>query len=113
MTDDRPAPGISLWQMAALAALARVAGQGEAERPRGVQESTMRAIERLGLAASRLAERPRSRRFRGRTLPPLLWRVTDRGREVLASGDPAGAARQAVAAALLTAAGRRRGAGGA
>jgi hypothetical protein len=100
------APFISMWQMAALSAIATATaagdGDGEAERPRGVQHATMQQLAQLGLVHGRVAERPRSRRFRQRGTAPTLWRMTEAGRQVLASGNPAAAAAHVAAQKMAT-----------
>jgi hypothetical protein len=96
------APSITMWQMAALSAIATAAGNGEAERPKGVQHTTMQQLAQLGLVHGRQAERPRSRRFRQRGTAPTLWRMTEAGRQVLASGNPAAAAAHVAAQKMAT-----------
>jgi hypothetical protein len=88
---------LSIWQMAALSA---IAAAGEAPRPRGVQFTTVAHLARLGLVAGRPDTGARRRARWGQRAAPTLWRVTEEGRAALASADPAGAAAAVAAKAV-------------
>jgi hypothetical protein len=91
-TPDTTPPALTMWQMAALHQVAKLAGDGETSPPAGTHRATLDTLVKFGLLGHRFAERPRSRRFRhGGAAPPLYW-VTPAGRAALASGVPAAAA---------------------
>lgn len=79
---------LTMFQVAGLVALQKAAGAGEAIRPKGIQNGTMHTLLALGLVA--LREAPRGRPSRARAYAATnMWRITNAGRAVLASPDPA------------------------
>jgi hypothetical protein len=102
------APLLTMWQMAALVQVAKLAGDGETSPPANIHRRTLDALVAAGLLGHRYAERPRSRRLRQRGAAASLYWVRPAGRAALASADPAGAARAAARRTLALYGGSRR-----